>query len=160
MKRIIIVFLVVVLVCAAGFVGWYSGLKTALERGLEASLEKGLERGYVECIREQTLPERLRDSKVVYDVEITAMRIVLKGKVVEVSDRTITLVANGDTLDVSMREGAVAPIKGYPKRPLKMEYIQIGEKATIIAVLLPIKEKFEGVIYFAEDAGIKQVKLR
>jgi|GEM_PF-1445734 len=117
----------------------------------------GLSFSYGYSLRERTLPVqeesklvKLEKSKVIQSWIITAT-----GKIIEISDRTLTLTAEEESLAIPIKENAKiislsvaeiptefiegAPIKTEEKE-IKFEDLKVGDKVSIVAELKPSGE--------------------
>jgi len=109
--------------------------------GKRAGLMIGAEQG--EDALTPTTPF-LEESKVIQSRWASA-----RGEVTEIKDRTLTLVANGDSLTVPIREGAeliamVRKAEGAGSEPKEIEFkeIKVGDK--IVVQMELISGNFEG----------------
>lgn len=138
-KKIGLLFLIVIIVGFSGFVGYNLG-NTSREN--QASLPKTLPG--------LTIPAELQNSRVVEDMRMDVMgRAVLKGKLVEVSvpDRSVVIKSGEDSLTVYFGDNAMIQPKptamGFFPPPedgswkLDMEKVKshLGESVTVVLTL-------------------------
>lgn len=92
---------------------------------------------------ERITPEILETSKV-----IKSRSAIAQGLVTKISDRTLTLFAENETLSLPIKEGAsvilqvITPEREIQTKPIKFNEIKIGDRVRIIVEIT--KEGFEG----------------
>ncbi len=162
MKKIVIGFLIVALICAAGF-GFYSLYNSSITNGengpgvneddsvtnnedqsvINRLIE--VEEEYYDSVNADITLEQLQNSKLVANIEIynegsslaKAFVSIFNVKVIGIDGRTLTLTKGGDILRIYIGESARigVDVPGTTAKPAKFEEIKINDSINIGAIL-------------------------
>jgi len=156
------------------------GLKEGRLSGYEEGYSKGLEQGYINGSREALAAERedlqsinsaltlreFQNSKVVSDISTEATfedyyvyQILIRGKIIDISNRVLTLAAGGDTLSIyideetpvliyAANEEVVIDYKNFSStmkgaREIKFEELKIGDEVEMDSTLRIARNTFD-----------------